>query len=282
MAWKHIKNRTLGNSTNREGSITKRMLFTWCMLASVILYLMPQDSSDKLQLAFAHIFHVPLNATRNFTLSAGTQQSLKNTVSRRDYEILENEKNILDIKLKQMEDNYQLLTKLNSYVGQDIGYILGYVVPATANLQHTELTINCGGVTGLEKGQLVMARNLTIIGTISNIVPELKTAKVRLITDLNSNIAVRIEGQSQRRWMKGKGDNTAKIGKVSTEEKIKVGQKVYAVRNAGFTDWDRYIGTIEKFKPDDENPLLWDITVKPAWKIEELEEVAIIIEKHKK
>lgn len=279
MAWKLIKIRILGNSKVREGSLSKRMLFIWCMLASVIIYLVPQDSSDKLQLAFAHIFHVPLDATRKFSLSSEAQPKLKDTVSRKDYDILENEKNILEKKLEQLAGNFQLLTNLNSYVGQNVEYILGYIVPATANLQHSELTINCAGVQGLKKGQLVMARNLTIIGTISNISPETRNAKVRLITDPDSKIAVRIDGLEQNLWMQGNGDNTARIGNVSRDEKILPGQKVYALRQADFTDWDRYLGTVIKCKPDDNNALLLDITVKPAWNIEELYEVAIIIEK---
>ncbi len=279
MAWKLIKIRILGNSKVRDGSFSKRMLFTWCMLASVIMYLVPQDSSDKLQLAFAHIFHVPLNATRNFSLSSETQQNLKDTVPRKDYDILANENNVLNQQLKQMAENFQLLTDLNNYVGQNVDYIYGYIVPASANLQLSELTINCAGVKGLEKGQLVMSRNLTIIGTISNIAPEMKNAKVRLITDPDSKIPVRIEGLGQRLWMQGNGDNTAKIGNVSRDIEILPGQKVYALKHAGATDWDRYLGTVLKCKPDDKNPLLQDITVKPAWNIEELYEVAIIIEK---
>ncbi len=279
MAWKLIKTRIIGNSTKREGSLSKRMLFTWCMLASIIFYVTPQDSSDKLQLAFAHIFHVPLNATRNLSLSSTTQKNLKDNVSKKDYEILENQINILNQQLKQMADNFQLLTDLNSYVGQNIDYIYGYVVPAAANINLSELTINCAGVKGIEKGQLVMARNLTIIGTISNIAPEMKNAKVKLITDPESNIAVRIEGLGQRLWMQGNGDNTARISNVSRDIEILPGQKVYALKRAGATDWDRYLGTVLKCKPDDKNPLLLDITVKPAWNVEELNEVAIIIEK---
>ncbi len=279
MAWKLIKTRVLGNSKVREGSLSKKMLFIWCMLASVIIYLVPQDSSDKLQLAFAHIFHIPLDATKKFSLSSEAQQKLKDTVSRKDYDILANEKNILEKKLEQLTDNFQLLTNLNSYVGQNVDYILGYIVPATANLQYNELTINCAGVQGLKKGQLVMARNLTIIGTISNISPETRNAKVRLITDPDSKIAVRIDGLEQNLWMQGNGDNTSRIGNVSRDEKILPGQKVYSLRQADFTDWDRYLGTVVKCKPDDKNALLLDITVKPAWNIEELYEVAIIIEK---
>ncbi len=279
MTWKLIKTRVLGNSKVREGSLSKKMLFIWCMLASVIIYFVPQDSSDKLQLAFAHIFHVPLNAARKFSLSSEAQQKLKDTVSKKDYDILANEKNMLEQQLKKLVNDYKFLTDLNSYVGQNVDYIRGYIVPATANLQNSELTINCAGVQGLKKGQLVMARNLTIIGTISNISPETRNAKVRLITDPDSKISVRIDGLEQRLWMQGNGDNTARISNVSRDEKILPEQKVYALRQADFTDWDRYLGTVIKCKPDDNNALLLDITVKPAWNIEELYEVAIIIEK---
>ena len=200
-------------------------------------------------------------------------------VSRRDYENLKNEKNMIEQRLKKLIKDYNFLTDLNKYPGQNIDYILAYIIPAAADRQRSELTIHCGGTKGLEKGQLVMSRNFCIIGSISYVAPEMETAKVRLITDPESKIPVCIEGLEQKLWMQGNGDNTAKISNVSREIEIPPGQEVYALRQAGFTDWNRYIGTVLKQKYDDTNPLLLVITVKPAWDIEELNEVAIIIEK---
>lgn len=280
MAWKQIKTRILGKNIKRAGSLSKRMLFTWCMLASIIFYLIPQNSSNKLQLAFAHVFRIPLSAGRKISLSTGTQRNLKDTVSRKEYETLRNDYFNLTEKYNQQIKDFKYLMELNSFVGQNVDYILGYIIPAAADQQHSELAIHCGGVKGLEIGRFVMARNFTIIGTISYIEPKMEKAKVRLITDPESNIAVRIEGLDQKLWMQGKGDNTAIIRNV--EEKITPGQKVFAIRQAGFTDSDRYLGTVSKCIPDDKNRLLQEIIVKPAWNIRELNEVAVIIKKQPK
>ncbi|MBN2588275.1 MAG: hypothetical protein JXA96_00300 [Sedimentisphaerales bacterium] len=275
MAWKQIKTRIIGNSTNREGSLSRRMLFIWCMLASVIFYLIPQDSSNKLQLAFARVFHVPLSASRNFSLSNRTQQNLNDTVSKKKYDELENSYHNLEQRLIKLADDFQHLTNLNSVVGQNVGYILGTV--SIADNKNSNLAISCKGTNGLRIGQFVLERKNCIIGRIIDISPKMAEAKVQLVTNPDSQIAVRIEGLNQDLKMQGNGDGTAKISMVSREQKISIGQNVFVSIRNGFLDSNMIVGTISRFKPDDKNPLLWDITVKPKWELEEIFEIAVII-----
>ncbi|MBN1973619.1 MAG: hypothetical protein JW787_08260 [Sedimentisphaerales bacterium] len=282
MAWTQIKIRIIGNSSKRAGSLSRRMLFIWCMLASVIFYMIPQNSSNKLQLAFAHVFRVPLSASREISISAGAKQQHDDTVPKKQYDELKNRYANLEQQLIKQIKEFRRLSDLNSYVGQNVDYILGDVIPAAADNQHSELTIKCRGTTGLEKGQFVLARNNSIIGRITDIFPQLGTAKVRLITNPDSNTAVQIDGLNKKLYMQGNGDNTAKISMVPKEQDIRIGQQVFALSQPGFIDSDMIIGTISRFKQDDKAPLLWDITVKPAWELEELNEIAVIISKQQK
>ena len=66
---------------------------------------------------------------------------------------------------------------------------------------------------------------------------------------------------------------------VSKEQKITIGQNVFVTVKNGFLDSNMIVGAISSFKQDDKNPLLWDITVKPKWELEELFEIAVIIKK---
>lgn len=275
MAWKLIKVRTLGRGKSRSGSVSRRMLFTWLMLAGSILYLSPQSFTQKFQLTFAHIFNVPLSIGKNIPI-LGAQQQLEETVPRDDYIKLENHlANLEQTLIKQREDFQTLYGLYNSYVGQNVEFILGYTIPATADRTKNELTIEYRGSKGLATGQFVVAHN-SIIGRITEILPQFGKAKVRLITNPASQIAVNVAGLNKV-IMQGRGDNTAKILNVPKSNKIGIGQDVFAIRYPGFLPAPMIVGKVTQCKTDDREPLLWDITVKPAWNLDQLDDVAIII-----
>jgi rod shape-determining protein MreC len=134
------------------------------------------------------------------------------------------------------------------------------------------IIINRGQNDGLKKGQFVLGGN-SIIGTISDVSP--RTARVELITEATSNMAVEIG--EVKTLIQGYGRNSAKVKLVSTKHEVKIGDSVYACKKPGFLDAPIIVGTISKFRKDDENPLLWDITVKPACDIERLNSVTVIV-----
>jgi len=98
-----------------------------------------------------------------------------------------------------------------------------------------------------------------------------------LITDPTSKIAVKIAELNVDRLMQGNGKNSAKVQLLSIKHKVKTGDIVYAGKKPGFLDAPMIIGTVVQCKRDDENPSLWDITVKPACDIERLNGVAVIV-----
>ena len=275
MAWKQIKVSLFGRNKSRSGSISRRMLFIWLMLAGSILYLSPQSVTQKFQLTFAHIFNVPLNIGGSIPI-LGTQQQIKDMVPRDKFIELENHCANLEQARRQLEEEFKKLYGLyNNYVGQNVEFILGNVIPATADRTQNELTIEYRGTKGLATGQFVVAHN-SIIGRITEILPQFGKAKVRLFTDPASQIAVKVAGLNQV-LMQGRGNNSAKILNVSTKNKIEVGQDVYAIREPGFLPAPMIVGKVTQCKIDDNEPLLWDITVMPAWNLDQLDDVAIII-----
>jgi len=275
MAWKQIKVSIFGRNKSRSGSVTRRMLFTWLMLAGSILYLSPQSVTQKFQLTFAHIFNVPLNIGGSIPI-LGAQQQIKDMVPRDKFLELENHCANLEQARRQLEDEFKTLYGLyNNYAGQNAEFILGYTIPATADRTKNELTIEYRGSTGLSTGQFVVAHN-SIIGRITEILPQFGKAKVRLITDPESQIAVEVAGLNKV-LMQGRGNNSAKILNVSMKNKIEVGQHVYAIREPGFLPAPMIVGKVTQCKTDDDNPLLWDITVTPAWNLDQLDDVGIII-----
>ena len=249
--------------------ISRRMLFTWFVLAGFIILFAPQKLTNKFQFAFAHIFRWPLSLGRNISLSARTQQPLTDVVSRRKYNQLQNYLANLTEELNQERQKTEKLSRLrNRRALEGAGLVFAEVITAYPD----GLIINRGTDDGVQKGQFVLGDN-SIIGTISDISP--RTAKVKLITETTSNIAVEIGGL--KTVIQGNAANSVSVKLLSTKHKVKIGDNVYACKKPGFLDVPMVIGTVARCKRDDENPLLWDITVKPACEMEKLNEVAVII-----
>jgi len=256
-------------------SPSRRMLFIWLMLAGFIFLFSPQNLTNKLQFAFARIFHWPLSIGRSISLSAQLQQPHTDVVSRRKYNQLQN--HLANI-IAQRDQAYQEIKKISGLRKrlplEDAKIVIAYIITASIDATRSEFIINRGKNYDLAIGQFVLGDN-SIIGTIFEV--DVFQAKVRLFTDPRSKIAVKIAGLNIERIMQGNGNDSARIQLVRTNRKIKIGDKVQACKKPGFLDVPMIMGTVTQCEKDDENPLLWDITVKPACNIEELKDVAVII-----
>ena len=252
------------------------MLFTWFMLTGFIFLFTPQKLTNKFQFAFARIFSWPLSIGRNISLSARTQQPLTDVVSRREYNKLQNHLTNVMEDLLQKQRKIEKLSGLYDrlYALEGAKLMVADVITASIDTAHSELIINRGEIDGLAEGQFVLGDN-SIVGTISAV--SSRTAQVKLITDPTSKIAVKIAELNVDRLMQGNGRNSAKVQLLSIKHKVKTGDIVYAGKKPGFLDAPMIIGTVVQCKRDDENPSLWDITVKPACDIEGLNGVAVIV-----
>lgn len=243
------------------------------MLAGLISLFTPQGITGKFQFAFARIFSRPLSISRSVSLSARTQHRLTDLISRRQYNKLQNYLANVTQELHQERRKLEKLSQLhNRFVWEGVHFVLADVITAFIDGLHNELIINRGQLDGLDKGQFVLVDN-SIIGTISDV--SSRIARVKLITDSTSNIAVKIEGLNVERLMRGSGHNSAGISLV--KHKVKTGQNIYADRKPGFLDAPMIVGKVSHCKRNSEIPLLWDITVEPACDIETLDSVAVII-----
>ena len=262
------------NMAKKQVRVSERMLLTWFMLAGFILLFAPQSLTNKFQFVFARIFRRPLSIGRNFTLSAHTRQLLTDVVSRREYNRLRNQLANTTEWLAQERQKVERLSGIrNRSVWKGVNFVLAGVITAS-DRSHSRLIINRGENDGLANGQFVMG-NYSIIGTISDV--DSRTAQVRLVTDPTAKTAIKIAELNVTTIMQGNGNNSAKVQLLSRRHKIKIGNVVFAQKKPGFLGTPMIIGTVTQYETDDENPLLWDITVKPACDIERLNDVAVIV-----
>ena len=251
------------------------MLPAGLMLVGFILLFAPQSLTKKFQLAFVHIFQRPLSIGRNLALFVQEPSSAVDTVSRCRYNRLRNQFCNVTQWLHQERKKVEQLSGLRDRsVWQGASFVLADIITTSIRGPHNELIINRGKSDGLARDQFVLG-DYCVIGTISDV--DSRTAQVKLATDLESRMAVKIAELEVGMMMQGTGDNSAKVVMLSRKHKIKIGDVVYAQKKPGFLDVPMIVGTVAQCKMDDENPLLWDITVKSACEISRLKNVAVII-----
>lgn len=257
----------------KQTKITQRMLFTWLMLIGLIFLFSPQKFTSKLQFAFARIFHWPLSISRNVSLAAHTRQPMGDSVSRRDYNKLQNHLSNVIAQRDQLHQENQRLSGLRKrlpFEGADI--VIADVIRASIDSSRCELLINRGKTDGLRKDQFVLGNN-SIIGRISEVGPG--WAQVIVFTDPRSKTAVTIEGLKVDRFMQGSGRSSASIRMV--KEKIKVESEVLVEKKGGFLNTPMIMGRVRECRRNADSGLLWDIIVRPACDLENLKDVAVII-----
>jgi rod shape-determining protein MreC len=260
--------------------VSGRMLFIWFMLAGLIFFFAPPKITNKLQFGFVRIFRKPLSIGRNISLSASrimaSEQSMsEDVVSREKYDKLHNHLANVTEWLKLEREKVEKLTGLRDRpVWKGVDFVLAEVIAASINGLRGELIINRGQKDGLTQNQFILA-NESIIGTIFKV--DDRTAQVRLISDPSSKIAVKIAQFNMDRIMHGDGNSSAKVQLVPIKYKIKIGDIVYAQKRPGFLSTPVIVGTVAECKSNDENPLVWDLTVHPACDIKSLKNVAAIV-----
>jgi len=254
----------------KRNKVSRRMLFTWLGLAGFILLFLPQSFTSKFQSTFTHVFRLPLSIGRNITLSTHMRQPVEEALARREAQYQNYIAN-LEQELRQEREKVEKLSGLrNRRSLEGAKLVFADVITASIDSSRAEITINRGLSDSIGEGQYVLGDN-SIIGRVCE--ASSRTVRIKLVTDPASNIPIKIAGVS--RVMCGDGAKLATIGLL--KKKVKIGKNVYADRQPGFLDSPMIVGKVAGCKKNQQNPLLWDVTVKPTCEIEKLKKVAVII-----
>lgn len=275
----HYTNSESGNNSNRNdvrfGPVSGRMLFTCLMFAGFILLFCPQNLTSTLQLAFARIFYLPLRVGRGVSLSARSKPLVDDVVSRGVYNRLENHlANVMEQLYMEHEVVEVLSGQRSRFALEGARLVRADVITSSISKVCSELIINRGESDGLARGQFILSDN-SVVGTISDLTK--RTAQVKLFTDPESKIAVKIGQANMERLIQGNGRDSAKVLLLSRKYKVNVGDKVVARKKPGYLDAPIILGVVARCETDDENPSLWDITVKPVCDIENIKSVSVIV-----
>jgi hypothetical protein len=257
--------------------LSKLTLFICLILVGFIFLLIPQNVTARLNFAFVDIFGFFLNIGS----SAVYYQNPENSKSS-PYFVPRHEYNRLWVAFTNLQS--QLLEQKKQI--EELGRVrmtepdpaTGLILAKIVNRRKHEFIINRGTADGLAAGQYVLGDN-AIIGCIEQASADISS--VKLITSSSCKLPIKISAPDVDVYFNGTifGDDMegAKVPNVPKKYKIKDGYYIYAASKAGFLPSPRIIGRISRCEVDQSNPLLWDISVAPAYNFDNLTDVAVII-----
>lgn len=256
---------------------SKLTLFISLVLTGIILLLIPQNVTSRLNFAFIDIFGFFLNIGSPAVYYQNPENSLPFFVPRHEYNRLWVAYSNLQAEVFEQKKQIEELGRVRM---TEPDPATGLVMAKVINRRKDEFIINHGSADGLTKGQYVLGDN-AVIGCIEQVSADISS--VELITSSACKMHIKISAPDVNAYFNGtiQGDDKdrAKILNVPKKYKIKDGFYVYAAPKAGFLQSPRIIGRISKCVVDETNPVLWDIIVKPAYKFDNITDVAVIVVK---
>lgn len=264
-------------------NVSRGKLFAALLIAAAALQLAPHRYTQRLNFFFLGVFRPVLNIglpgfSRIFRPSPSTEEF----VSRSEHDELWKAYNNTHGQLLQMQQEYEKLALVRGGLPKPgPGLVLARItIPAISSFAH-EVIINKGADDGLEVGQLVLCRSQSsVIGSVSEVRDG--AATVQLLTDSRHTLMVAVSRDGKQepminRQMRGDGKDACKIPMVSREYDLRVGDTVSASPERGILDTPIVVGEVAAVEHDQDQPLLWDITVRPIFDREALTEVVVIV-----
>ena len=257
------------------------LFFTWLIAGIVILLFLPQRITLSAWDVFRNTFNPILKIGRNINdTSRPLPLNPDEAQTSQQYKELWKDYNNLKATLRELHADYNKLASVRSQLPRSYGgLVLAQVIGTLSSYRH-DVVIDKGSGDGIRKGQYVLSgKKNCIIGVILK--SSERNAEMRLLTDSKQSIEIRIVNEAEGRdvpgLMIGNGKSACKIQMIEQEKRVKVGDVVFASSRPGYLNVPVVIGEVIDVQPDEQNPLLSDITVQPAEDMTRLDDVAVII-----
>jgi len=254
-------------------------IFFSFLIAAIALLLLP---TKGISLFFYDSFESVLRIGRDSRMDTGRlQPNSEDVFSRGEYTRLWKSYKNLHAQLLALHEEYERLANLRSGLPQlsGEGLVMARITGTVSNYSH-ELIINKGSEASIRSGQFVLSEQKdALVGVVSEVSET--AAKIRLLTDTMQTLEIRIRRDGTDMdipaMMFGNGTNTCSISMIDRQRDIREGDTVYAAAVPNKLNIPLVIGEITAVRPDDQNPLLWKITVRPAEDMSRLNDIAIIV-----
>jgi len=252
----------------RKIYLSPGLLFVTLLLAGFILLWLPQQLTCRLNFLFVRIFDPFLRLGRTLEVqrnqsSAGSGQAADAAEYERLWKAYQN----LAAQYHTLHREYETLARFRKEVPLPwAGLVLAPVSSSVRGIRH-ELIISRGSDHGLAPGQMVLSeKGDSVLGIVQE--GSARFSRVRLLTDSAVTMEVRIRREGAEveyiGRMSGDGKNGCRIPLLSRDYDIREGDIVYAAPQPGILETPLVVGRCVRVRPDEEHPLLWDITVRPV------------------
>ena len=251
-------------------------MFVGLILLAVVFFIIPARYTTKINYFFVKVTSPVLN------LFGKSVRLGEDTVSREEYQKVFTGYAIAKAQLLRLQADNEKLSGIRQSLPDTGGrVVMAKVVRTSLGGVRNELVIGKGSKDHIRAGQYVVSSGqCTVIGTVSDVAERM--ARVRLITDPGHHILVNIFHRESEGYiagqLRGKSRNLAGIPFLTRKDyDISMGDIVYASQREGFLGLELLIGVVTEVKPDDSEPLLWDISVSPIMDFSRLKDVGIVI-----
>ncbi len=244
------------------------------VLTAVIVLSIPPFRLLFLKRILLPVFHLPLTLVHSVS-------GLKNNVPNlffmlRDYNSLKEELDRLKFELNRTEEfrleNERLLKLLELNKIDAPEFTAARVIGKEPSNWLGSLIINRGRKHGLEINQPVMTYS-GIIGKIIEVTP--RSAKVLLISDVNSRVVVLVQRSRVDGILEGIGKGVCRLKYLPLESDVQLGDRVVTAGMGGVYPKGLVIGTIESIRVE-RGGIYKSCIVKPTADFKGLEEVLCI------
>ncbi len=251
----------------RKIHVAPGTLFLALLIAGFILLWLPQSLTYLLNFLFLRVFDPLLRLGRQVEIEGSrTHSAPQESIDPAEYYKLKKAYENLSIQYQTLHRDYEKLSRIRKEVPLPwAGLVLAQITSSTRGARH-ELILNRGADHGVATGQMVLSESSdSVIGIVQE--ASARMARIRLLTDSAQNLEVRIRRNgSDREYigrLTGDGKNACRISLLSRDYDIRPGDMVFAAARPGVLETPLVIGECSQVRPDDEHPLLWDISVKP-------------------
>ncbi len=267
--------------TRRHFQLSSTALFMMLLCAGIVLLLLPASMTQSVNFLFAETFEPVMRLGRPAAGDKTAAGDSDDCVPRRKYDALWKTHTNLHAQLLELQDAYETVAQIRSGLPRFFsGMVVADVIAGSGSALNHELLINKGTADGLRPGSYVMSpEGNSIVGVVRQCSDMM--ARVRLLTDANQSIEVRIRRDGGpldvAALMFGDGRNACTIAMVERQKDIRPGDAVFAARRPGLLEVPLVIGRVADVRPDEESPLLWSIRVEPIDDVRTLKTVAVIV-----
>ncbi|MCM8813937.1 MAG: rod shape-determining protein MreC [Candidatus Omnitrophica bacterium] len=260
-----------GNGNNRVFSRRNWLQFIPLFLVAAGLFLIPPEQSVYFKRYLLHALKFPLtifNAIHNRVMSIGAAAEFF-----REYGRYQRERDKLlgaaNAAEEQRQENIRLRELLELKEKTDMSFTVCRVIGREPTNWLSCIILDKGRNAGIELNQPVL-KYAGLAGKVIEVFPE--SAKVLLISDVNSRVVAIVQRTRQEGLLEGMGGGMCRLKYLSLDAEIELGDAVVTAGGGGVYPKGLLVGHIESVRVD-RGGLYKSCIVRPSAALRSLEEV---------